>query len=517
MPDAHVRRRSRPWIPGIFLSIAIGAASGVSAAQAPPASGVDRLFSAPLPIPQVLTGRNIKITMRETGVQIFPPPAPKTKMWTYNGTFPGPTIRRPSGQTTKVTFTNKLPKRAGSTSVHHHGVHSAPKHDGHPHHFAIRRGESRTYKYEFMEDGKPERAATHWYHDHRMDQTGRNVWMGLAGMSILDDKFDAALPLPKGPYDVPLMITDRSFDANMQLDYKFHLLGKIGDHILVNGAPTPHFEVADRKYRFRILNASNVREYRLALDNGEPLVQIGSEAGLLPEPIERDSIVIGPAERIEVVIDFDGSVGKNIVLKNLIPVSDLGGPFLGDVMQFRVRRDVDDNSRVPTKLRPVPEFGEPDVTRVWTLNEVEGAGLITRPGAETIAPFNPVWTINGLPFDPDRADARPVLGSTERWIFVNASVAQHRIHIHDMDWRVVARYGGQELFTPGDPETAMGETGLRETFLVQSGETVEVVSRFTDHIGRYVFHCHILEHEDNAMMAQFEVMPDSVMRNRMVR
>ena len=503
MHDAHVRRRALSWLIGILLSIAAGLASGVSAGQAPSASG---LFSAPLPIPRVLTGRNIEITMREAEVQVFPAPAPKTKMWTYNGTFPGPTIRRPSGQTTNVTFTNKLPKEAGSTSVHHHGVHSAPKHDGHPHHFAIRRGESRTYKYKFMEDGKPERAATHWYHDHRMDHTARNVWMGLAGMSILDDRFDSALPLPKGRFDIPLMITDRSFDANKQLDYDFDLGGTIGDHILVNGAPTPHFEVADRKYRFRILNASNIREYELALDNDEPMVQIASESGLIPEPIERDSIVIGPAERVEVVIDFAGQLGKSIVLKNLIPVSDLGGASLGEIMQFRVRRDVEDHSRVPAKLRPVPEFGEPDVTRAWTLDLVPDAGTPTDPGVEG---NGLAYTINGLLFDPDRIDARPVLGSTERWIFTNKSDAQHRMHIHDMDWRVVARYGGQEVFTPGDPDAALGETGLRETFLVQTGETVEVVSRFTDHIGAYVFHCHILEHEDKAMMAQFEVVPAS--------
>ena len=466
-------------------------------------------FTQPLRIPPVYTAPNIDVTMREACVQVLPGPC--TTMWTYDGMFPGPTIRRPSGKATRVTFANELPEDVGSTTVHHHGSHSESRFDGQPHAYLIDPGKKFTYEYDFMERGEPERAAFQWYHDHRMDVTGRNVWMGLAGMFLLDDEFDASLPLPKGKYDVPLMVVDRSFDENNQLDYKFSSASILGDQILVNGVPSPYFDVADRKYRFRILNASNFREYRFELSNGQEMIQIASESGLLPQPLRRKSIVLGPAERAEVVIDFAGRLGADIVLANtnppsLDPANPQGELVPSQVMQFRVRHHVSDKSSVPERLRPAPEFGEPTpVPRVFTLGVVQGAGALHRQ--EDAAPQRFLWTINGQAFDPHRIDARPTLDSTERWIFVNNTVGQHRVHIHDVDWKIVSRTGGVKLLTPGDPDAAMSETGLRETFLVQSGETVEVEAKFADRLGPYVFHCHILEHEDNGMMAQFEVVP----------
>ena len=466
-------------------------------------------FTQPLRIPPVYTAPNIDVTMREACVQILPGPC--TNMWTYDGMFPGPTIRRPSGKTTRVTFANELPDEVGSTTVHHHGSHSESRFDGQPHSYLIAPGKKFTYEYDFMERGEPERAAFQWYHDHRMDVTGRNVWMGLAGMFLLDDEFDASLPLPKGKHDVPLMVVDRSFDENNQLDYKFSSASILGDHILVNGVPSPYFEVADRKYRFRILNASNFREYRFELGNGQEMVQVASESGLLPQPVRRKSIVLGPAERAEVVIDFAGHLGEDIVLANTNPPAiDPAKPepenVPSQVMQFRVRHQVSDKSHVPEQLRPAPQFGNPaPVPRVFTLGVIQGAGALHRQ--EDAAPQRFLWTINGRAFDPERVDAQPALDSTERWIFVNNTVGQHRVHIHDVDWKIVSRRGGVQLLTPGDPDAALSEAGLRETFLVQSGETVEVEAKFADRLGPYVLHCHILEHEDNGMMAQFEVVP----------
>lgn len=333
--------------------------------------------------------------------------------------------------------------------------------------------------------------------------------MGLAGMFILDDDFDAALPLPKGEFDVPLMIADRNFNANNQLEYELDGAGTQGDTILVNGTPTPYFEVADRTYRLRILNASNRRAYGLELSNGMDMIQIGSESGLLPAPVARKRIVMGPAERVEIVVDFKGLMGQDIVLRNTAePV--IGGPSGGplpEIMQFRVRRHALDESVIPATLRPGPTFEEPIITRHWILGSVPVVDKVIRP-ENTDAPLWALWTINGLPFDPDRVDAKPKIGTTERWIFSNVSGLQHRMHIHDIDWKVVSRRGGIVVFDPNDPTAADGETGLRETFLVGFGETVEVVStRFDDHLGTYMFHCHILEHEDTGMMAQFQVVP----------
>jgi spore coat protein A, manganese oxidase len=433
-------------------------------------------FTQPLQLPPVYTSPNIDVTMREACVEILPGPC--TKMWTYDGVFPGPTIRRPSGRPTHVTFHNELPANVGSTTVHHHGNHSESRFDGQPHEHLIPTGGEFTYEYDFMERGEPERAAFQWYHDHRMDVTGRNVWMGLAGMFVLDDDFDSSLPLPRGKYDVPLMVVDRSFDANNQLDYKYSSAGIVGDHLLVNGAPTPYFEVADRAYRFRLLNASNFREYRFELANGQEMVQVASESGLLPRPVRRTSILLGPAERAEVVVDFRGHLGEDIVLANTIPPGITPGKTepetpLARVMQFRVRHHVVDRSAVPDELRPVPDFGAPSpVKRVFALGVVQGAGALHHP--EDAAPQHFLWTINGKAFDPESVDASPTLGSTERWVFVNASVGQHRVHLHDVDWKIVSRKGGVQLLTPGDPDAALGEAGLRETFLVQSGLTVEV-------------------------------------------
>ncbi|MDQ3957356.1 MAG: multicopper oxidase family protein, partial [Actinomycetota bacterium] len=332
------------------------------------------------------------------------------------------------------------------------------------------------YTYRFMEDGSPERAAFQWYHDHRMDVTGRNVWMGLAGMSIIDDTFDRGLPLPRGRFDVPLMVVDREFDSDNQIPYTFDSEGPVTDHLLTNGAAEPYFNVADRKYRFRLLNASNVGIWTFTLSNEQEMVQIATDSGLLPAPVPRTEILLGPAERAEVVIDFAGHLGEKIVL---------GTTTAGDVVEFRVTRDREETSTIPSELRPVPAFGPPDETRVWELGEI--------PDPQR----GVIWTINGNTFDPERVDAYPELGSTERWVFVNKSSSPHVMHIHDVDWLLQSRNGRAP---------AAYEAGLKESFFISAPGVLEMTSRFTDHVGRYVFHCHLLEHEDQSMMAQFEVV-----------
>src|SRR5262249_11907573 len=244
------------------------------------------------------TGSRITLTAAETDVQLLP--GPKTRMWTYNGTFPGPTIRRPTGQVTRVALVNNLPAADGELTLHNHGNHSTTESDGQPDDYlAAPSGGTVTYTYTGTEDGQNERGAMQWYHDHRMDVTGRNVWMGLAGMYIIDDPADPQT-LPKGEFDVPLMLADRKFDAKNQITYRFDHNGVLGNRVLVNGGLQPYFNVGDRKYRIRILNASNARVYNLALSNGQAFTQIGTESGLLPKPVKRTQILLGPAERADV-------------------------------------------------------------------------------------------------------------------------------------------------------------------------------------------------------------------------
>lgn len=464
-------RRVALLVVGFLMGAGLGGGTAAPTAASHPSA-----FSRPLVIPRVLTSPNITLTAAAKDVRILP--GALTRMWTYNGSFPGPTIRRPAGRTTTVTLVNKLPGAAGELTMHNHGNHSSSENDGQPDAFlAAPGGGSVTYTYSGTEAGGNERGAFQWYHDHRMDVTGRNVWMGLAGMYIIDDPADPQT-LPKGEFDVPLLIADRSFNAKNQLAYRFDPTGVTGNHILVNGVPQPYFKVGDRKYRVRILNASNSRSYDLALSNGQQFIQIGTESGLLPAPVKRTRILIGPAERVEVIIDFAKRLNQKIVLQNLA-----GTGSLRQLMQFRVTRDLTDNSSVPTKLRPLPVL---DATTV-----------VTRTFEFGRERFGGRWTINGLVFDPDRLDAQPKLDTTETWILKNKSSTNHVIHIHDVDQQLVGRNG-----VPPAPHELM-----KESWNLKGGETAEVKLKFTDNVGRYVFHCHILEHEDAAMMAQFEVVP----------
>ncbi len=469
-------RPSRPRrliapIAGVLIGTALGAGAALpTAASDPPA------FSRPLIIPKVLTSSNITLTAKAADVQIMP--GAPTRMWTYNGTYPGPTIRRPTGQTTVVTLVNNLPAKAGELTLHNHGNHSTTENDGQPDAFlAAPAGGSVTYTYTGTEAGGNERGALQWYHDHRMDVTGRNIWMGLAGMYIIDDPADPKT-LPKGEFDVPLMMADRSFDANNQLAYRFDANGVTGNHILVNGVFQPYFKVGDRKYRLRILNASNSRSYELALSNGQSFIQIGTESGLLPAPVRRSRIVVAPAERVEVVVDFAGRLNQKIVLQNLAAEGSLR-----QLIQFRVTRDLTETSSVPSRLRSLPSLDATSaVTRTFEFGRTRIGGL---------------WTINGQTFDSNRIDAQPKLGTTETWSFTNKSGASHVIHIHDVDQQLVSRNG----VAPARYEL------MKESWTLDVGETVVLRLKLTDNLGKFVFHCHILEHEDAAMMDQFEVVP----------
>ncbi|MBI2866214.1 MAG: multicopper oxidase domain-containing protein, partial [Chloroflexi bacterium] len=450
-----------PLLVVLLLAFSFSPQPGAYLAQA-----AHQKFITPLPIPPVITDQDITITLQEAELQVLP--GPKTRMWTFNGIFPGPTLRRPSGQTTRVTFINRLPPEAGCMTIHNHGNNSASSEDGQPDNFLIcpegvspgpdlhgshriAEGVQKTYLYDGMEGGRPERAATQWYHDHRMDVTGRNVFMGLAGFYIWEDEIDPhSLPLPQGEFDVPLMIADRVFDAHNQLVYSFELDGVFGNHILVNGAVQPFFEVADRQYRFRILAASNARIFRFQLSNGQPFHVIGTDGGLMESPVTVRSLDMGPAERVEIVIDFKGKFGQEIVLINALGDRREN---TRDILQFRVARHLEDESSVPPVLYPFERLDPRDavVTREFKFSKHQG-----------------VWGINSHFFNPHVVLARVKLGSVERWVLENNSGEPHLIHIHLTDQQVISRNGK----SPNPIEAR----GLKETHLLMAdGERVEVL------------------------------------------
>jgi len=348
--------------------------------------------------------------------------------------------------------------------------------------------------------GQP--AATLWYHDHRMDFTGPQVYRGLAGFHLVHDTQEEALPLPRGERDIPLMICDRAFAEDGSFRYPSidpslrgepgvtgeFMQGVLGDVVLVNGAPWPVLEVTSTRYRLRILNASNARRYRLALDppppEGPAFTQVGSDAGLLARPVAHQEIEIAQAERFDVVVDFSAyPVGTRVTLANRF-----GGGPASRVMRFHVSRRARDDSAVPSRLADVERLPPSAATVTRTFIFARGA-FGAGPGPGT------VWTINGRAFEPGRANARPRLGATEIWRLITN--AHHPVHLHLAHFQVLSRAGRG----PG-----RYDDGWKDTIDLRPGEEAEIIARFTGYRGRYVFHCHNLEHEDMAMMGNFDVV-----------
>ncbi len=461
-------------------------------------------FTLPLRLPPVLTGSKLHIPIKRTAVRIFPT-GPKTTMWAFGGSYPGPTIERPAGHDTKITFANQLPRSSGAVTVHFHGDHHKWQDDGQPDRFLIRHGHRRTYDLPLTDHGKPETEATEFYHDHRMNLTARNNWHGLQGFFLVHSKREQALRLPSGEYDVPLMFTDRKFTSNNQLTNPFKGRtrsmkgmtgpsappgdGTVGNRILVDGEFAPHLDVAQHRYRLRLLNTSDFTSYDFALSDGRPFIQIGAGSGLLPHPTVRQDILLGPAERADVIVDFSGELHKKVVLESVPrtnpPPSGVGSPT-ASLMQFRVTHTASDHTKIPSSLAAPPPIHAPaKVSFTWTFALAGTASTGT------------YWTINGKPFNPHRVEVEVPLGATRTWALTNNAPITHYIHLHEEQWHTISRDGKRP-----PPE----ERGLVDVWRLDPGETVVVAAKFTDYTGVFMLHCHMLDHEDDGMMAQFAVV-----------
>ena len=481
-------------------------------------------FMVPLSVPHVLKPERTvsrarwarvptdyyEITPKEGEAEILP--GLTTTLWGYDGIFPGPTIESRSGRKIVVRYRNELPV---PVTTHLHGGRTPPGSDGYPtdlilpssssshtHHgrrahpaWSLHRG-SKFYVYPLEQ-----RAATLWYHDHRMDFTAPQVWRGLAGFHIVRDEEDDALPLPEAEKDIPLMICDRSFAEDGSFLYPSldpslrgkpgvkgeYMDGVLGDTILVNGAPWPVLEVSNTQYRLPHPQRLERPPLRARADLGRqtvlPFVQVGSDGGLLGAPISHRTIPIAPAERFDVVIDFSKyPVGTEVTLKNR-----LGYGSTSRVMRFHVVRKEKERSAVPKRLSDMGEFealGESNarLTRKFYFTRAAHNGHV-------------VWAINGKVFSPSRIDARPKLGSTEIWEL--ATDVHHPVHIHLVHFKVLSRNGGEP------PPT---DAGWKDTIDLRPREVARVLARFDGYRGKYIFHCHNLEHEDMMMMANFEVV-----------
>ncbi|WP_230688718.1 multicopper oxidase family protein [Micromonospora sp. WMMD558] len=515
-------------VTGLSASAAMARRPAVTGALLRSAIPLPPPFQVPLPIPAVLKpvstaggADRYEITQREATVEILP--GVRTPVWTYEGTFPGPTIESRSGRPVTVTHRNELPV---PTVVHLHGGRTPAASDGYPTDLVLPEGwpdpghgghhrghgghgsghgmhhdpravvTRLTRDYTFPLEQRP---ALLWYHDHRMDFTAPAIWRGLAGLQIVRDDAEDALGLPAGRRELPLVIMDRSFAADGGLDYPAldptlrgrlgvrepYLGGVLGDVILVNGAPWPVHEVDAVRYRLRILNASNARHYELEAvsDDGRrlDLVQVGADQGLLAAPVTHRVLPIAPAERYDVVIDFSGvPVGGRVRV-----VNRLGSGRTREVMAFRVARKAADGSRIPRVLSgDLPAWRRSDAVRVRDFSFRAGR-LHGDHG----------WVIDGIPFDPARSDVTVGLGEVEVWRLV--ADVHHPVHLHLVGFRILSRSGRPPL--PHD-------AGLKDTVALRPGESAEIITRFDGYRGRYLFHCHNAEHEDMGMMANLEVV-----------
>jgi FtsP/CotA-like multicopper oxidase with cupredoxin domain len=296
--------------------------------------------------------------------------------------------------------------------------------------------------------------------------------------------------LPRDKYDIPLMIQDRAFTPDGELMYDHHgHRGAEGRVMLVNGAPWPTLDVARRKYRFRILNGSNATPLRLALSTGQPMAQIATDGGLLPRPVSLTKIDITMGERVEVVVDFSHCpIGRQVTLQN----QRARGP-LSRIMRFDVVRNERDDSSVPDVLA---EFEPLQISRATRTRTFVFGGE-----PRWCIPPSVQWVINGKRFDPSRVDADPRLGEVEVWRFVNRSflgifTMLHPVHTHLAPFQILRRNGGAPLRHEG---------GWKDTVAIDKGENVDVILKWSGYRGRYLLHCHNLEHEDHSMMARVEV------------
>jgi spore coat protein A len=471
-----------------------------------------------LPVPEVPLGKlspdRLRITMREIHAKVHRD-IPATRMWSYGPAALAPIIEARSGHSLQIEWINNLPSThflpidyslhgcghdlpEVRTVAHVHGAKVPTADDGYPTDW-FPPGKSRTCHYPMQQD-----SATLWYHDHAMGLNRLNSYAGLAGLLLIRDHVEDSLHLPSGRYEVPLILCDRNFTTDGQLFYASSgdpdhpwIPEFTADGILVNGKLRPYFEVEPRLYRFRVLNSSNSRFFGLSLDNKQPMIQIGSDQGLLSAPADQTFFALAPAERADLLIDFSGSPGQTIHLRT--------GAL--DFLQFRIAKQSSSatSSPIPKSLRAVERMPESAAitTRTITLNEYQdGIG-------------NPmVMLINNKHWHEPTTEF-PKLNTTEIWEFVNQTEDTHPMHIHLVRFQILDRrtfdqfeyMAHKKLHFRGPAELpGANEMGWKDTVQCPAGMITRVIVRFEGYTGKYLYHCHILEHEANDMMRPFEVV-----------
>ncbi|MDW7670191.1 MAG: multicopper oxidase domain-containing protein [Bacillota bacterium] len=436
-------------------------------------SGSSEEQGNPLAIPALLEDINpdplaaeFELNVQTGQVEFFP--GLMTDTLGYNGNLLGPVLRVRRGQEVQIKVNNLMPD---PTTAHWHGMDVDGENDGGPHQ-GIMPGETWTARFTVNQP-----AATLWYHPHFHHTTGAQVYHGLAGLIYIEDDASDQLKIPSeyGVNDIPLIIQDRNFNSDGSFNHEITMMGlKPGEVLLVNGTIDPYVNVERELIRLRVLNGSNYENFNLQMSDGSVFYQIASDGGFLEAPVMRDSLFLSPGERAEVLVDFSAATRDTVAMMN----------GRQTVVVFRLSGDETGAGHIPASLVEVPQIpvGENPPTRYFDL---ESMGLH--------------GTINGKAFDMNRIDEEVPLNETELWVIRNldrnAHTPGHPFHVHGTQFQVVSRNGN-----PPPPE----ERGFKDTIFVANGEEV-VIKVLFHQPGVFMYHCHMLEHEEHGMMGQFLV------------
>jgi len=516
--------------------------AGVNPTAAPTAAPVTLPPSAQTTAPAAAAA-DLELALKATRGQVGILPGAETAVWRYQaellagdpasvvalpGSYLGPILRVRQGQRVRVRFTNDLPE---PSIVHWHGLLVPDAMDGHPR-FAVGAGQSYAYDFQVVN-----RAGTYWFHPHPHRLTGGQAYRGLAGLLIVSDDEEAALGLPQGEYDQPLVIQDRQFDAQNQLVYLAQgggmmdggmdqMMGFLGDRILVNGQPDFTLPVATRAYRLRLLNGSNSRIYMLAWRDGKPLTVIATDGGLLEQPVQRPFVMLAPGERVELWADFAGrKSGDELFLDSQKFVGAEGAELMGGMggmgSMMTQPAALPNGAAFPVARFRVARAAQGGQTRRQRLARIERYRLAdavnaARPRQVVITNRMMAWLLNGRSFEMSGVAADEVgrVGELAVWEFVNQrnpgqmmeqNGMAHPLHIHGTQFQVLERQALPEL-RAGFESVRAGyvDEGWKDTVLVMPGERVKVLLKFV-HPGLFLYHCHNLEHEDQGMMRNFRV------------
>jgi spore coat protein A, manganese oxidase len=456
----------------------------------------------------------------------------QTTVWGYNNSFPGPTFRVQQDNPIRVNWINQLPQthllgvdrslhgnNNGEPEVravtHQHGGINTPEDDGNPMAWTT---PGQTDHFNYTNAQNP---GSYWYHDHTMGNTRTNIAAGLEGAYIVEDKKDK-LRFPKGEFDVPLVVADRSFDANGQIVYagaKQWEPEYLGDRVLVNGMVSPYQDVKKASYVYRFINGSNARFYRLKLidqrGTQHPLVVLGSDGSY--SPFLSWNLLSSPGERFDLSLNFRYYASLGVTSLRL--TNDAPGPYpMGDAPTASLQEVLE--FRLPEKKVKNIKNDEPLFLPTWTA-PIYGLDLnvpirTLKLQEDLDANGDPIrLNIDGLGYhDPVTEVVR--LNQPEIWEFVNTTADSHPIHLHEDAFKVLSRRAfdtvkyeatNQVVYTEAARLAEPSEYGSKDTVKVNPGEVTRIYVKFTHFTGDFVWHCHILEHEDNDMMRPLRIVP----------